>query len=94
MHTVLVYNQKQYVNFGLIPNLIMAVILSGIYFNYSRVQKKYIVAFFGFFQVASLFSTRVERKKVGVDNEKAGQQKIFFSYFSLISMKKYNRQMQ
>ena len=49
----------------------MAAILSGIYFNYSRVQKKYIVALLGFFQVASLFSTRVESKKVGVDIEKA-----------------------
>ena len=39
---MLVYNQKQYFVFGLIPNPKMAAgILSGIYRNYSRVKNKF-----------------------------------------------------
>ena len=33
--------------------------------------KLYLLHFVAFFHVASLFSTRVDHKKVGVDNEKA-----------------------
>ena len=41
-----------------------------------------------FFHVASMFSTGVDNEKVGVDNEKALEldNRIFFSYFSLISI--------
>ena len=45
-----------------------------------------LLHFVAFFHVASLLSTGVDNKKVGVDNEKALQldNRIFFSYFSLI----------
>ena len=36
-----------------------------------RKKKKYLLHFVAFFHVASLFSTGVENKKVGVDNKKA-----------------------
>ena len=36
-----------------------------------RQQKSYLLHFVAFFHVASLFSTGVDNKKVGVDNEKA-----------------------
>ena len=44
--------------------------------------------FVAFFHVASLFSTGVDNEKVGADNEEAIELdiRIFFSYFSLISM--------
>ena len=47
-----------------------------------------LLHFVAFFHVASLFSTGVDIKKVGVDNEKALEldNRIFFSYFSPISM--------
>ena len=48
----------------------------------------HLLHFVAFFQVASLLSTGVDSEKVGVDNEKALEldNKIFFSYFSLISI--------
>jgi hypothetical protein len=51
-------------------------------------NKILLLHFVAFFHVASLFSTGVDNKKVGVDNEKALEQdnRIIFSYFSLISM--------
>ena len=39
--------------------------------NYSSVWKESLLHFVAFFHVASLFSTGVDNKKVGVDNEKA-----------------------
>ena len=47
-----------------------------------------LLHFVAFFHVASLFSTGVDNKKVGVDNEKALEldNRIVFSYFSLISI--------
>ena len=46
------------------------------------------VAFCSFFHVASLFSTGVDNKKVGIDIKKALEldNRIFFSYLKLISM--------
>ena len=43
-----------------------------------------LLHFVAFFHVASMFSTGVDNEKVGVDNEKALELDIFFSYFSLI----------
>ena len=47
-----------------------------------------LLHFVPFFHVASLLSTRVDNKKVRVDNEKALEldSRILFSYFSLISI--------
>ena len=47
-----------------------------------------LLHFVAFFHVASLLSTGVDNEKVGVDNEKALEldNRIFFSYISLISM--------
>ena len=44
--------------------------------------------FVAFFQVVSLLSIEVDSEKVGVDNGKALEldNRIFFSYFSLISI--------
>ena len=54
----------------------------------SEQQNEILLHFVAFLYVASLFSTGVDNKKVGVDNEKALEldNKIIFSYFSLISM--------
>ena len=51
-------------------------------------QKRDLLHFVAFFHVASLFSTEVDNEKVGVYNEKALEldNRIIFSYFSLISM--------
>ena len=51
-------------------------------------RKAFLLHFVAFFHVASLFSAGVDNEKVGVDNEKALEleNRIFFSYFSLISM--------
>ena len=48
----------------------------------------FLLHFVAFFHVALLFFTGADNKKVGVDNEKALDldKRIFFSYFSLISM--------
>ena len=51
-----------------------------------------LLHFVAFFHVASLLSTGVDNKKVGVDNEKALDldNRVFFSYFSLISISPKN----
>ena len=56
----------------------------------------YLLHFVAFLHVASLFSTGVDNKKLGVDNEKALEldNRIIFSYLSLILMKKYHAKMQ
>ena len=58
--------------------------LSGI----DEISNQFLLHFVAFFHVASLFSTGVDNKKVGVDNEKALEldNRIFFSYFTLISI--------
>ena len=50
----------------------------------------FLLHFVAFFHVASLFSTGVDNEKVGVDSEKALEldNRIIFSYFSLILKKK------
>ena len=55
-----------------------------------------LLHFVAFFHVASLFSAGVDNEKVGVDNEKALEldNRIIFSYFSMISMKKYHPKME
>ena len=47
-----------------------------------------LLHFVAFFHVASLLSTGVDNEKVGLDNEKALEldNRIFFSYFNLISI--------
>ena len=52
------------------------------------VLEKDLLHFVAFFHVASVLSTEVDNEKVGVDNEKALEldNRIFFSYFSLISI--------
>ena len=54
----------------------------------TRCTKQFVLHFVAFFHVASLFSTAVDNEKVGVDNKKALEldKRIFFLYFSLISM--------
>ena len=54
----------------------------------SKNEHSFFLHFVSFFHVASLFSTEVDNKKGGVDNEKALEldNRIIFSYFSLISM--------
>ena len=58
--------------------------------------KGLLLHFVAFFHVASLFSTGVENKKVGVDNKKALEleNRTIFSYFSLLLIKKYHPKMQ
>ena len=53
--------------------------------NYTNL---FLLHFVAFFHVALLLSTKADNEKVGVDNEKALEldNRIFFSYFSLISM--------
>ena len=68
--------------------------LGGNFFEICMVKKRkcrrecFLLHFVAFFHVASLFSTGVANEKVGVYNEKALEldNRIFFSYFSLISM--------
>ena len=45
--------------------------LLGMYFEAVVVKVKTLLHFVAFFHVASLFSTKVDNKKGGVDNEKA-----------------------
>ena len=56
--------------------------------NYPKRQKYFLLHFLAFFHVASLLSTAIDNKKVGVDNEKALEldSRIIFSCFSLISL--------
>ena len=67
-------------------NFRSAQFLQGFYVPH---KKRYLLHFSAFFRVASLLS-------IGVDNEKALEldNGIFFSYFSLIPMKKYHPKMQ
>ena len=55
-----------------------------------------LLHFVAFFHDASLLFTEVDNEKVGADNEKALDldNRIFFSYLSLILMKKYHPKMQ
>ena len=55
---------------------------------YDVMKKVHLLHFVAFFHVASLLSTGVDNKKVGVDNEKALDldNRMIFSYFSLISV--------
>ena len=80
-----------------IPNFDIPIILFSSQTTLIRQGKlSGLLHFVAFFHVASLFSTGVDNKKGGVDNEKALEldNRIIFSYFSLILVKKYHLKMQ
>ena len=62
--------------------------LPNFYKRFVKNQDIFLLHFLAFFHVASLFSTGVDNKKDGVENEKSLEldNRILFSHFSLISM--------